>query len=392
LFPGFTGHLNLSQINFCDIFKRIPMKTVRLISKYIDKQICITIRFEFDRDLVSAVKKIAGVRWDKENEYWYVRDSELSRERIHTAFSQVVNFDTRYFKRDPPLIGSAKDVLRNKPETETECELFRNYLKDLRYSDRTIQNYVSALRRFLNWAPCSFDKLSNDHLNEYNRRFIIDKGNSVSMQNIFISAIKKYFLKIQQTSINTEIIERPLQPERLPEVLSKEEIRSILKLIDNRKHKAMISLTYACGLRRSEVLDLRLEDIDSKRMLVNVRQGKGNKDRIVSLPNGLLGLLREYFQIYKPKTYLFEGQKPGIPYSESSFQQCFKAAVKKAGIRRKVSLHTLRHSFATHLHESGTDIRTIQEILGHKSSKTTEIYTHVSRQHIQGVRSPFEDL
>ncbi|MCH7415759.1 tyrosine-type recombinase/integrase [Belliella sp. R4-6] len=178
----------------------------------------------------------------------------------------------------------------------------------------------------------------------------------------------------------------------LPNVLSKEDVKKILESISNVKHLAMLSLIYACGLRRSELLNIQLSHIDSKRNLLIIKQSKGKKDRVVPLSTKLIELMRSYFKAYRPSTFLFEGEKVGTPYSGSSLQQVLKKALANAGIKRPVTLHWLRHSYATHLLESGTDLRYIQELLGHSSSKTTEIYTHVSQKKISEIRSPFDDL
>ena len=154
----------------------------------------------------------------------------------------------------------------------------------------------------------------------------------------------------------------------------------------------MLSLIYRCRLRRSELLNLKPHDIDSKRGIIIIRQAKGKKDRIAPLSDKILQMLRNYYKAFNPKDYLFEGQNKGVPYDERSLQQVLKQALIKAKITKPVSLHWLRHSYATHLLESGTDLRYIQELLGHKSSKTTEIYTHVSTREIQKIKSPFDDL
>ena len=154
----------------------------------------------------------------------------------------------------------------------------------------------------------------------------------------------------------------------------------------------MLSLIYACGLRRSELLNIVPNDIQSERNLLFIRQSKGKKDRVVPIGNFLIEQLREYYKLFRPKVYLFEGQHAAERYSDRSLQLVLKGAVKKAKINKPVTLHWLRHSYATHLLESGTDLRYIQELLGHGSSKTTEIYTHVSMRNIQQIRSPFDDL
>jgi integrase/recombinase XerD len=166
----------------------------------------------------------------------------------------------------------------------------------------------------------------------------------------------------------------------------------ILKTPVNIKHSTMLSLIYACGLRRSELINLKPADVESKRGLLVIHQSKGRKDRIVPISEKVIVMLRNYYTLYKPKIWLFEGQNAGEPYSEQSLQSVLKQSVRKAGIKKPVTLHWLRHSYATHLLESGTDLRFIQELLGHNSSKTTEIYTHVSTKSLQNIKSPFDDL
>jgi len=192
--------------------------------------------------------------------------------------------------------------------------------------------------------------------------------------------------------MEVDFIQRPRREKRLPNVLSKKEIKAILEAPTNLKHRSMISLIYACGLRRSELLNLTLKDIHSDRNLLFIRQSKGKKDRVVPISMKLIAMLRDYYKAFKPKTWLFEGQLAGEKYSERSIQLVLNQSVSKAKINKQVSLHWLRHSYATHLLESGTDLRYIQELLGHSSSKTTEIYTHVSTRNLQQIRSPFDDL
>ncbi len=175
-------------------------------------------------------------------------------------------------------------------------------------------------------------------------------------------------------------------------MLSKEEVKMILEALTNIKHRTMLSLIYSCGLRRGELLRLKPADIDSKRGIVIIRQGKGKKDRIAPLSTKILEMLREYYKGYKPTEWLFEGQKKGEQYDERSLSNVLKQALAKTAIKKEVTLHWLRHSYATHLLEAGTDLRYIQELLGHSSSKTTEIYTHVSTKNLQQIRSPFDDL
>jgi len=192
--------------------------------------------------------------------------------------------------------------------------------------------------------------------------------------------------------METDKIERPRPEHKLPNVLSKAEVKAILDAPGNIKHEAMLSLIYACGLRRSELLNLKPADIDSKRHLLIIKNAKGRKDRVAPIPEKLIEQLREYYKKFRPQTWLFEGQKKGKQYTATSLQQVLKDSLKKCGINKPVTLHWLRHSYATHLLESGTDLRYIQELLGHKSSKTTEIYTHVTDKNLQKIKSPFDDL
>jgi len=162
--------------------------------------------------------------------------------------------------------------------------------------------------------------------------------------------------------------------------------------LKNKKHKTALSLIYACGLRRGELLNLKLGDVDSKRGVLKILKSKGKKDRIVPISDSIIHMLREYYEEEKPVTWLFEGQKKDTQYSATSLSEVLESAVTKANIKKPVTLHWLRHSYATHLLEAGTDLRYIQELLGHKSSKTTEIYTHVSTKSLQKIKSPFDDL
>jgi integrase/recombinase XerD len=207
-----------------------------------------------------------------------------------------------------------------------------------------------------------------------------------------INALKLFYAEIIKKDLSVDQVKRPRREHPLPNVLSREEVRAVLRVLRNIKHRAMLSTIYACGLRRGELLNLKPQDIDSKRGLLIIRKAKGRKDRVVPVSEKIIVLLREYYRQYRPKYWLFEGIKPGTQYDERSLQQVLKKAIFLANVKKQVTLHWLRHSYATHLHESGVDIRFIQELLGHKSSKTTEIYTHVSTKSLKNIRSPFDDL
>jgi site-specific recombinase XerD len=206
-----------------------------------------------------------------------------------------------------------------------------------------------------------------------------------------INAIKFYFEKVILRPRIVVDLPRPKKPLLLPKVMGKKSIGRIIRETENIKHRCMLMLAYAAGLRVSEIVALRMRDIDSDRMTILVSRAKGKKDRLVGLSDMLLKELRQYYQMYKPREYLFEGE-PGIHYSTRSVQKVFQSAKARAGIKIPGGIHTLRHSYATHLLESGTDIRFIQELLGHNSILTTRRYTHVSTQFTSKIRSPLDDL
>jgi len=223
------------------------------------------------------------------------------------------------------------------------------------------------------------------------RYLVNERGVSTSYQNQAVNAIKFYYEKVLGGNRKFYFIDRPKKEKTLPNVLSEDEIKRILQSPVNLKHKAMLWLTYSAGLRVSELLELKPADIDSDRMQIHIRSAKGNKDRFTILSTKVLEMLQLYYKQYKPKDYLFEGVN-GVKYSSRSIQQVLKDACKKAEIKKEVSMHTLRHSFATHLLENGTDLRYIQSLLGHSSPKTTEIYTHITTKGFEKIKSPLDNL
>ncbi|MCH7415896.1 site-specific integrase [Belliella sp. R4-6] len=260
------------------------------------------------------------------------------------------------------------------------------------YSPRSIKTYLSLVSVVSGHFGKSPDLISISDLKSYLFERVNSGELSVSSINQTISAFKILFKDVLERDWDPIKIKRPRRPKLLPAVFSKEEISLILENIKNRKHYCLIALTYASGLRMGEVLSLKPCDIDSNRMQLKVRGGKGCKDRYTLLPHQLLLRLREYFKYYRPVTYLFEGQEPGKPYSETSARNILKKGMHKAGVKKKACFHTLRHSFATHLLEQGTNLRYIQELLGHQSLKTTTVYLHVSNLNPSLVKSPYDAL
>jgi site-specific recombinase XerD len=274
-------------------------------------------------------------------------------------------------------------------------EVLRKY-KDLliqkRYSQNTQDIYYSYFKDFcLYFIKKELVDITTTQINSYILDLIKSKNISISQQNQRINAIKFYYEKVLGRKKEYYELHRPRKENKLPKVLSKNEIKRIFEVTNNLKHKCILMLIYSAGLRRSELLNLTFNDIDSERMVIHIYEAKGKKDRISLLSDNLLQLLRQYYKEYRPNKYLFEGQNGG-KYSASSVANILKKAARKAGIRKTVTPHMLRHSFATHLLEQGTDLRYIQELLGHASSKTTEIYTHVSKKAIDKIKNPIDDF
>lgn len=263
-----------------------------------------------------------------------------------------------------------------------------------RYSENSILNYKSALKSFLQIAAQKFNspnEMSVAEIEKYVYWKIEKHAISPSYQRMIVASIGKFYQLVVGVDLNLKHLYPSRKIHALPKYLSVNEVKRMIDLTTNQKHKCIIKLLYGCGLRLSELLNLKITDIDSGNMVIHIRKSKGNKDRVVMLSNQLLEDLRVYFSRYKPKEYLIEGQGGGV-YSEKSVQNVVKDAARRAGIKKQVAPHILRHSFATHLLENGTDIRYIQQLLGHSSIKTTEIYTHITDISKSKIKSPLEFL
>jgi integrase/recombinase XerD len=266
-------------------------------------------------------------------------------------------------------------------------------MKSKRYSKASIHSYLDCIELFCRWTRNKpLEHVVTGDVIRFNSEYILKRGLSSSYQSHFISAIKLLFNVCRFQALEETELVRPKKPKRLPNVLSKEEVKRLLESTKNVKHRTMLSLIYSCGLRCGELLNLKPEHTNSARNLLVIKQAKGGKDRIVPLSNKTIALMREYYKVYKPEVYLFEGVNRGEKYDERSLQNVLKQSLRRAGIHKPVTLHWLRHSYATHLLEAGTNLRYIQEILGHISPKTTQFYTHVSTAGLQYVVSPFDSL
>ena len=372
------------------------MKTITLQKLSHKNQPIVGIQFNFDDAIKNHLKELNIVSWSKTLKTFYVFDSvtnrklvfnHLRKKNVFVDYSDLINESSK-------SIIKGKDYL-NLPELSDNLKIdiqkFKRWLQQKRLSYNTINTYVEVTCFFLRYSILkNIEIISSKLIEAFNYDFIYKQNKSISYQNQCINGIKKY-IEYKQIPIESLLIERPRKEKKLPVVLSIDEIKLIIDNTSNLKHKALLSLIYSAGLRIGEALNLRLIDIDSKRMLIHIKQAKSKKDRYTLLSTNFLKLLRDYYIAYKPKTYLFEGQK-NEQYTNTSAQAVLKNAVLKSKITKKVTLHPLRHSFATHLLEKGTDIRYIQELLGHSSPKTTMIYTHVTETSIKKIKNPFDDL
>ena len=357
------------------------------------------LKFPYDAETINFVKNLEGVKWSGSKKAWHIPFNEKAPMLAINFFAlkgikvNYVNEKTPAPKPFVPIKKPSDDLELLSKDVQDKMRLFKNWMRSRRYSESTIGTYTDALKIFLRfYAAKPIHEITNEDLVIFNNDYILKNKLSSSHQNQVVNGIKLFFRTVENSKLNPELVHRPKREKLLPNVLSKEEVKMILDALSNIKHKAMLSLIYSCGLRCSEILHLKPDHIDSKRKLVIIKQAKGRKDRIVPLSDKILVLLRDYWKLHQPKIWLFEGHKEGETYDERSLQQVLKKAVYTAGINKPVTLHWLRHSYATHLLENGTNLRYIQEMLGHRSSKTTEIYTHVSSQSIQKIASPFDYL
>ena len=278
-------------------------------------------------------------------------------------------------------------------DSETILKILQNRLKLQRYANNTIKSYCSYTQVFLEQMEKynSLDEIPISEIELFINRKVIQENISASYQRSLVGAIKKVFELVENQKIELNYLYPKRKVNKLPTFFSQEEVRNLLNATENLKHKAILTTIYSCGLRLSELINLKITDIKSESDLLLIRQSKGNKDRIVALPDKLLELLREYYKVYQPKDFLFEGLK-GMQYSDRSVQLILKNALNKSGVISKGSVHTLRHSYATHLIKSGIDVRVVQELLDHNDIRTTMIYTHITDVDKKNTPSPLDFL
>lgn len=363
----------------------VAEKKVLRIVKALDGNLHLYLAYQ--KEQIAFLKTLTLCEWNKDKAHWNCPDTVTNRNAIKQYF-EPIGFRIEFSKAKP----KEKPAYVFVPKFEKAPPEYMEKLTIKRYSPNTARTYIAAFEAFINYyKDLPPIEITEEQIKEYLLYLIEKKQVSESYQNIAINAIKFYYEQVLGGQRKFYQIDRPFKPMKLPSVLSTEEVQRIIGTIENLKHKCIILTIYSAGLRISELVNLKVADIDSKRMLIHVHAAKGKKDRYTLLSEKLLICLRAYFKEYRPTEYLFEGQT-GQQYATRSVNEIFLNASRKAKILKKASVHTLRHSFATHLLENGANLRYIQSLLGHGNSKTTEIYTHVTSKGMESIKSPLDGL
>ncbi|WP_439182731.1 site-specific tyrosine recombinase/integron integrase [Carboxylicivirga taeanensis] len=330
-----------------------------------------------------------GFAYESKRRFWIVPDYQKTKESLNNYFTSQGCHIKVHVKHNEKIQRHL-----DKQNYRDDKEVF-NFIKLMTLQGagkRTIENYASQIKKLKNYYDGKpVGDLSDEEIQDYLFFLREELSYSRSAQNIVVSAVKRFLSAFSEREPGSFNLPRPKKRLTLPKTIEKEEVAALLSLNMNTKHKCILYMLYATGIRCGELINLRVEDVNFNRKVITIKNGKGDKSRIVSLPEKLAPLLQTYLRKEQPNDYLFEGQKGGV-YSSSSVQKILKKAAENAGIDKHVTPHMLRHSFATHLHDTGMDIRNIQKLLGHSSTKTTQIYTYVSKRDICKLKSPLDDL
>lgn len=358
------------------------MKTLRLEPLEHRGRNCIAITGPMTSATIGAVRAFPGRLYSKTHGCWYVHyDADtLTRLASEIGRHQQVEVSEK-FQSD-----------RHPHSLQPLPEGYHEHLVRVRYQDTTIKTYESQLRLFISWlSPGSIENLNDEVIQRYLFHLANDRKVSISTQNTAINAIKFYLEKVQRGKRKVYYVDRPMKESKLPHVLTQEEMKALINVTKNVKHRCILLVLYSTGVRMSELLNLRWGDFDVSKKQVFVRGGKGRKDRLTITSKKAIKYIRFYMAQYNPKEFLFEGSDH-LKYSPRSVNNIIKRSALQAGIDKRVSAHTIRHSFGTHLLENGTDIRYIQVLMGHLSSKTTERYTHMTTRGFNAIESPLDRL
>ncbi len=352
----------------------------------------IAVRFPFNKALNERMRKVVGAKWSKTLQCWHIPDTISNREKCGLKETEQ-SYKPRSSRYANSVIEPSKSPCISA-ENKLQMAKYLETLKLKAYSSSTIKTYRNEFGQLLQAIKkYPAEKLTADDI----RRYLLQCINEGLKENTIhsrLNAIKFYYEQVLKKERFLFEIPRPKKPLILPKLLNEQELKKLFNALTNKKHKAMLFTVYSAGLRVSELAKLKLSHIDSNRMQIFIERAKGKKDRYVNLSPILLDILRKYIQLHspKPKVFLFESEQTHSAYPERTIQQIFMNAKTKAGISKDVGIHSLRHSFATHLLEKGTDIKYIKDLLGHFNIKTTERYLHVSKQKLVNIVSPFDDL
>ncbi|MFD2823951.1 site-specific tyrosine recombinase/integron integrase [Lacinutrix iliipiscaria] len=348
----------------------------------------IVICFKYDDKIIDLVKTIPGRKWSLSLKSWYVKHSPKALQIIKNTLKDYTindyilesNHKKQEYHHTTSLTKGQKTIIN----------YFKKYLRGKRYSESTIETYTFLVADFIAYYYKNrIEDLTNRHVERYIEDIYIKRLYSISKQRQFISALKVFKQFYPNIKIEALELVRPKRNKQLPTVLSLEEVIQIISVTKNLKHRAIIALIYSCGFRISELINLELNHIDIDRRQITIKNSKGRKDRYVIIAESFLPLLHNYLHTYKPKKYFAEGRNEG-KYSPESIRAFLRTSCRTAEIKKRVTPHTLRHSYATHLLEQGTDLRYIQSLLGHAKPETTMIYTHVAKKDLLAIQSPLD--
>tara|TARA_R110001583_G_C5605221_1_gene404851 strand:- start:23 stop:1201 length:1179 start_codon:yes stop_codon:yes gene_type:complete len=366
-----------------------PKIVVSLIKVIHNKNESLLLTFKYNDPVIDRLRAMQIFKWSKSRKGWYCNYSNENIEIINKQLKPFVILNVNKESFNPEHLKYYKN--RNLTEAnKVIISSFEKYLIGKRYSESTVKTYTSFTEDFIDYIqPKPISELTNRDVEQFFEDIFAPRKYSISSQRQFISALKLFSVFHKDCKIDNLELARPKKDKLLPTVLSQNEVIKILQCTLNLKHRAILGLLYASGLRIGELINLELKNIDIDRKQVHIQIAKGRKDRYVTLADSYLPLLANYLTSYKPEKYFAEG-KVATKYTSNSVRAFLKRSCKLAGIRKVVTPHTLRHSFATHLLENGIDLRFIQELLGHARPETTMIYTHVSKKSLLTIKSPLD--
>lgn len=353
------------------------------------------IQFSYDEEVWLHVKELSEVKWSHAHKRFHVPLNNQNKRIVYGHLRKkkwYIDYSALQGKQAPApkkvLPPDTKRIITD--ENKALVRQYVSYLRGLRLSESTVRTYFTFIADFFHYVgKKSATALSNTDVRLFVEEVVSKKKYSISTHRQLISAIKHFSEFYPQCTISGEELKRPKKSSYLPEVLSQQEVLELLRATRNLKHRAVLALIYSAGLRIGEVLNLELHHIDVDRRQLLVKNAKGRKDRNVILAESFLPLFGNYFGTYAPKKYFVEGEG-GNQYSSASVRAFLKQSCKRAGIKKRVTPHTLRHSFATHLMENGVGLRHIQELLGHSRPETTMIYTHIAQKDLLNIQSPLD--